>query len=150
LQIISYHQILDQIGDYYKKRVKTAELQEYKLLNLPLVKFKPAIISRLQIENFKINSELGLLAYSTVAGEVVIVSTVNSERLLSLNEVMEKGQITTLKLGLANPVFDWCQEYLYLMDQVGPGLTSRRVSSSSTSRRRGSRSKSSGSGSSLP
>lgn len=89
-------------------------------MNLNLVKAKPVIISRHPVAKAKLNSDMGLLVFSTSMNEICLYNTLTSERIDSIQEAQEKlntqpvqGQVFN------NPALEFQQEMLIVMDEVG-------------------------------
>lgn len=121
-----YNTIIDGVLSYHKRRERITEFQEHKQLNLNLVKAKPVIISRHPVAKAKLNSDMGLLVFSTSMNEICIYNTLTSERIDSIQEAQDKlntqpvqGQV------FINPALEFQQEMLIVMDEVG--LNSQRA-----------------------
>lgn len=123
-----YNTIIDGIPGYHKRRDKITEIQEYKILKVPLVKAKPVIIARAAITSLKISEDLGLMAVTTSANEILLYSMQMSEKIEAVQEPQEKGGMLSGAGSNSNgqlfnhAVVGWQQERLIVLDDTMIGI----------------------------
>jgi hypothetical protein len=118
-KIILYNSIIDGVLGYNKRKERIAEYQEHKQLNIGKAKSKPVIIVRHPISRIEINSDLGLLAYTTTNHEISVLSTLTSDKVDSIQDAQDKPSAQQHPSSLfIHPAIEWQQEMLLVMDEV--------------------------------
>lgn len=128
-----YNSIVDQIPNYHKKKEKISEIQEFKVLNIPMAQSKPSINCKYPIQKVKINEELGIIVIVTANNEILLFYTNGSEKVdPPIQQAPEKqfgekhhvDKLTALDPSkfFINPAVEWIQEHLLVMDEQNLGI----------------------------